>query len=291
MRRQELEQKADQIEMVLSMNRAPGRVTGGQVTPRLVQFLAQPAPGGNVNRVEALTTEIALALGVPHATVTRQGGAVRIDVPRSDAQPVQLARMLSRIPADRVPPVTALLGLAEDGAPLLARFPSPEVGHVLISGKAGSGKTSLIVAMLLSLAYYNKPRDVQFILQGDGLACLRELPHVLNSVSDAAALVDRRMAEGSITTPRVIVAIDDMGAVDRRIVDTLIGKGARVGVHVIAAARDLLNLPVKVKITADHKSESKPGDFWTEFEHGVMRFDAAHIAGADLRSFIQAIRG
>jgi hypothetical protein len=286
MNRQQLEGSADAIERVLYQHQTPARITGGHVTPRAVIFDVSPQSAESAARIEELSNTIAVALGVPHAKVTRSGGTVRIDVPRHDAQPVLLARMLSRIRADQVQPVTALLGLAEDGAPLMARFPSPDVGHMLITGAAGSGKTSLIVAMLLSLAFYNKPRDVRIILEGAGLACLSDLPHVLNTVDDAAALVDRRMANGSTTTPRVIVAIDDLDTVERSAVDTLIGKGARVGVHCIVAAREPIDLPVKVRITASRQ----PGDFWADYGGQVIRFDAAYIGGDDLAAFIQAIK-
>ena len=165
MDRQQLERTADKIETVLLMNHTPAQVTGGHVTPRWVQFNVSLA-SKRVDRVEALTTQIAAALGVPYATITRAGGAVRIDVPRNDPQPVLLANMIKRLPASRVPPCTAVVGLADDGAPLLARFPAASVGHMRIIGNEGSGKTSLMIAMLLSLAYYNKPRHVKIVAMG-----------------------------------------------------------------------------------------------------------------------------
>ena len=40
--RQVLEFQADQIEMVLSSHRVPGRVTGGVVTPRWISYQVWP---------------------------------------------------------------------------------------------------------------------------------------------------------------------------------------------------------------------------------------------------------
>src|SRR5512143_2558335 len=110
MQRQQLELQADRIEMVLRDYKAPARVTGGNVTPRWVQFLLQTAPGIKVNKVESLSREIALALGAPNARVTTQGGAVRIDVPRTDPQPVKLLNLCARLPSSRIPFGTAVLG-------------------------------------------------------------------------------------------------------------------------------------------------------------------------------------
>lgn len=282
MNQSELNQQADKIEGTLAQHHAPVTVTGGNVTPRWVQFLVQPGQGVKVNRVEALRAEIAAALGVPQATVTRSGGAVRIDVLRSDAQPVQLAAMLKRIPADRVPVCTALLGLADDGAPLLARFPSPDVGHVLISGKAGSGKTSLIIAMLLSLAYYSKPRHVQIVTRGSGLDGLRDLRHMLQ-VDNLQRLIERPSVD-----PRIIVAIDEPGAADLPVVRELVTRGAAAGVHCIVSTTERMHsdsLACPVRIIADEQ----PGDFWAEYNghhNSPMRFDAAYIAAREIASFI-----
>ena len=60
----ELDQQADRIEKVLRDYKAPARVTGGTVTPRWIQFLLQAAPGIRINKVESLSHEIALALGL-----------------------------------------------------------------------------------------------------------------------------------------------------------------------------------------------------------------------------------
>ncbi len=277
MDKQQLERKADAIEMVLSRNNAAAQVTGGYVGPRWVRFMTTAQ---QVDRVEALTTEIARALGVPYANITRQGGTVRIDVPRSDAQPVTLAGLIERVPLSRVPQCTAVMGLADDGAPLLARLTSPEVGHVLISGKAGSGKTSLMIAMLLSLAHYNQPRHVQIVAMGRGFAGLRDLPHMLE-VHELQRLIARPASD-----PRIVIAVDEPRAADLPVLRAMVERGPAVGVHCIVATREPIDLPVNVKITADRQ----PGDFWAEYSGAVLRFDAAHIATNEIGSFIQALK-
>lgn len=270
---QQLDQQADLIEAVLAQHRTPARVTGGNVMPRWVQFLMQPAAGVKANRIEALSVEIAQALGATSVKVIRSGGAIRIDVPRSDPQVVELGNLIKRLPVNRIPAHTAVLGLADDGAPLLVRLPSAEVGHVLISGGVGTGKTSLIVAMLFSLAWLNHRHNLQIVLSGRGLDGVRGLPHVLDwSLADVTMLLERRMAAG-IDAPRVIVAIDDLGTVDRTLIDRFIADGCAAGVHVIGATIEDSSIKCRVKITADHA----PGDFVARYSGGLeMRFNAAY---------------
>src|SRR5512135_1363642 len=221
MQRQQLELQADRIEMVLRDYKAPARVTGGNVTPRWVQFLLQTAPGIKVNRVESLSREIALALGTPNARVTTQGGAVRVDVPRSDPQPVKLLPLMARLP--QIPFGAAVLGLADDGAPLLLRLPSPDVAHVLIAGTTGSGKTALVQTMIVSLALTHRRSQMQFVLidpKGRAFESVSTLPHLLRPIvshadraiatlQEMAALMETRDSS-RVTDPRVVIVIDEL---------------------------------------------------------------------------------
>jgi DNA segregation ATPase FtsK/SpoIIIE, S-DNA-T family len=253
MNRKELEDEADKIEGTLNEHRAPCRVTGGHVTPRLVQFLVQPNPGVKISRVESLSREIAVALGAQNARVTTQGGAVRIEVPRSDPQPLKLLPLLARIPPSRIPFGTAALGLADDGAPLLIRLPSPEVAHVLVAGTTGSGKTALMQTAVLSLALLNYRRQFQFVLIGRTLEPLAGLPHLLHplitdhlqaseTIQGLVNLMDQR-DKTRVTDPRVLLAIDDVDALIESLpaighdLARLLQRGRDAGIHVICATQ------------------------------------------------------
>ncbi|MGB9777763.1 MAG: DNA translocase FtsK, partial [Anaerolineae bacterium] len=134
----------------------PARVTGGTVTPRWIRFQVVPALGARIASITGLAEELAAALNAPTVRVARQGAAVAVEVPREDPHPVRLLPLLEGL--HNVPPVTAVLGIADDGVPLLIRLPSPDVAHILVAGTTGSGKTALLRAMILSLAYFNRPR-------------------------------------------------------------------------------------------------------------------------------------
>jgi S-DNA-T family DNA segregation ATPase FtsK/SpoIIIE len=156
--RKKLEFQSDRIEAVLSLHKIPARVTGGTVTPRWIRFQVLPMIGTKISKIKGLSEELAAALDAPNCRVSRRGAAVDVEVPRSDPMPVQLLplyRQLEEEDAGSIPPATAVLGLAEDGAPLLIRLPSPDVAHILVAGTTGSGKTVLMQTMILSLAMAN----------------------------------------------------------------------------------------------------------------------------------------
>jgi len=162
--RQKLEFQADRIEAVLALHKVPAHVTGGTVTPRWVRFQVLPALGARISRIKGLSEELAAALDTPNCRVNRCGAAVMVEVPRDHPQPVRLLPLYHQLtnpqsairnPQSPIPPLTAILGLAEDGAPLLIRLPSPDVAHILVAGTTGSGKTVLLQAIILSLALSN----------------------------------------------------------------------------------------------------------------------------------------
>jgi S-DNA-T family DNA segregation ATPase FtsK/SpoIIIE len=178
--RQKLEFQADRIEAVLTLNKVPARVTGGTVTPRWVRFQVLPAMGTKISRIKGLSEELAAALDASSCRVSRRGAAVTVEVPRDDPQPVRLLPLYHQltdpprgaeaddVACPSIPPITAILGLAEDGAPLLVRLPSPDVAHILVAGTTGSGKTVLLQTMILTLAMTNPALSGPSLSQENG---------------------------------------------------------------------------------------------------------------------------
>ncbi len=262
MRTQDLDAQADRIEVILREHKAPATVTGGNVTPRWIQYLLQTAPGIKINRVEALSREIALALGVTSARVSAKDGQVRIDVPRHDPQPVKLLKLYARLPHARLPFGAAVLGLADDGAPVLMRLPAADVGHVLIAGTTGSGKTALLQTIVCSLLLTHRAAQWQLLVidpKGYSFAHLDGIPHLLRPIAsqpdqidlildEAVSLLEKRARRARpdhlAVSPRVALIIDELAdivqsngtpVIDR--VGRLVQRGREAGVHVIAATQ------------------------------------------------------
>lgn len=246
---------SDRIEQVLAAHRVAARVQGGLVTPRWVRFHLTAAPGARLAAIRQLTEELAAALEAPAVRVAREAGTVTLDMPRADPRPVRLRALLRDLPAS--PPATACLGLAEDGRPLLLRLSSPDVAHVLIAGRTGSGKTELLRTLLVSLALTQRPAQIQFVLidpKGRGLAPLGALPHclteVLSAPAEAVAWLERLVGEmerrdrAGRHLPRVVVAIDELaellhsaGRPAETALTRLAQRGREAGLHLVAGVQ------------------------------------------------------
>jgi S-DNA-T family DNA segregation ATPase FtsK/SpoIIIE len=254
-RRRTLEMQADTIEAVLERHKVAGRVQGGTVTPRYVRFHVSASMGTKVKQVSNLAEEIALALGKREARVYRKGRAINVEVPRTKAEPVRLLPLCRRLSV--IPPYTAVLGVEENGVPLLMRINAAEVSHVLIAGTTGSGKTALARTLLTSLAMHNRQTEVQIILidpKGRGFGPLATLPHVLGEiVVDAEAALQRlhwvveemeRRDHAGVSRPLLVVAVDELadllqtgGATVERLLTRLSQRGREAGVHLVACTQ------------------------------------------------------
>ena len=259
--RKQLEFQADRIEAVLTLHKVPARVTGGTVTPRWVRFRVLPALGARVSRIRGLSEELAAALDAASCRVSRRGAAVDIEVPRDDPRPVRLLSLHRQLVEQEagagIPPVTAILGLADDGAPLLIRLPSPDVAHVLVAGTTGSGKTVLLQTMILSLAMTNPIRDLALVLvdpKRRAFGPFEGLPHMTRPViwrveettealQSLVRLMERREGGGA-TWPHVVVVIDELadllmlgGKPVQWALTRLTQRGREAGIHIVAATQ------------------------------------------------------
>ncbi len=250
-----LEYQAERIEMVLASHKVPSRVCGGTVTPRFVRFELVPMVGTKVSRIKGLAEEIALSLGTASCRVFRQNGRINVEIPRETPRTVKLLTLCRRLA--EIPPCTAVLGLDEEGTPLLLRLPSADVAHVLIAGRTGSGKTELARSMIASLAMYNRLGEVQLVLidpKGRGFTPFAPLPHLLypmvEHVEGALDALKRLVAEmerrdhEKVTQPQVVVFIDELadlmmvgGKEMEHLLTRLLQRGRGAGIHLVACVQ------------------------------------------------------
>ncbi len=258
-----LEYQADRVEAVLAAHRAPGRITGGTVGPRLIRFFLNPAPHIRFSAIKGLAEDLALAMRVPVLTIERRKEGIVLEFPNPNPAPVSLLSLLDEVRP--LPVATVLLGLADDGTPLLARLAAPEVAHILVAGTTGSGKSVLLRMMAVSLVLSHRADVLRMMCidpKGRTFPLLADLPHLirppitrvpeaveaLHSLLRLMEIRDRRgespdVAMGS-DTPRIVVFIDELAdlimlgaSAVTEAITRLAQRGREAGIHLIVATQ------------------------------------------------------
>jgi S-DNA-T family DNA segregation ATPase FtsK/SpoIIIE len=217
--------------------------------------------GTKVGTVRGLSEDLARALAVANVRVSRRGAVLAVEIPRADPQPVRLLPLLRQLAEAKgsIPPVTACLGLEENGRPLLIRLPSPDVAHILVAGMTGSGKTVLLRAVALSLALrHTSPAELALVMVdprgGAAFDCFAGLPHLVRPViRDVAEAVELLASLGRlmevrdrerVSKPPVVLMIDELadllltgGQAAEFALTRLLQRGRGAGMHVIAATQ------------------------------------------------------
>lgn len=258
--RHQLDVQSQQINRVLSHHQIPATVAGGSVRPRVVSFDLQTQIASGLERARNLKDDLMTALGVSNVALTNEGGRWQLRVSQPDDAPVPLLKLLAAVPD--LPPLTAPIGVAGGGAPVLLRFSPGHTSHILIAGEPGAGKTSLLRAIAAGLALTNRQSGLQLQIMDPAypegveqspLLPLAYLPHMLTDPAldaDACAAVIHFMAEEMayrrrerVYFPRIVVLIDHVvtylentGPEARSDLLHLLQYGTQAGIHLVLAA-------------------------------------------------------
>lgn len=255
--RNQLELQSRQIERVFSTHQVPARVAGGQVETQSIRFDLQSHLESGLHRLRGLKHDLLSVLGVADVNLVKDDqGQWRLDIVRPHEPPVALLDLLPMLPD--LLESTAVLGMDEEGSPLLLPFADPDITHVLVAGIEGSGKTSLLRTLAVSLAMTNRQSNFQLLVidpdrpgkTNRQLAPLMFLPHLLSQViaepeeagQTLQILVDEMHHRLKCETvrPTIVTLIDNVEALlgsgteeVQAALAALLQRGAEAGIHLV----------------------------------------------------------
>jgi S-DNA-T family DNA segregation ATPase FtsK/SpoIIIE len=181
------EQVMEALERTLQTFGVDARVTGSHRGPTVTMYEVDIAAGTKVNKVLALSSDIAYALATPDVRIIAPipgKSAIGIEVPNQHRDFVMLGDILrSRAAKEARHPLDVALGKDVHGRIQMVNLAT--MPHVLIAGATGAGKSSLINCFITSLLMRTTPDDVRLVLVDPKrveLSHFAEVPHLLSPV-------------------------------------------------------------------------------------------------------------
>lgn len=177
-------EKARKLEEALASFNISAKVMNITVGPVITRYEVQPAQGVRVNRITALSDDLALALAAERVRIEAPipgKAAIGIEIPNSQTTMVTLREIIEspEFTAEKSP-IAFALGRDISGRIITADLDG--MPHLLIGGSTGSGKSVCINDIIISMIYKSSPEDLGLILVDPKvveLSIFATLPHLL----------------------------------------------------------------------------------------------------------------
>ncbi len=203
--REYVAEMAKEVVSTLEAYKVKGTVTDVRMTPFAVLFDIVPDPGVTVKSIQNLRVELEVHMASPVEIVSIGAGKYTIGLAvKNWNRPLIGLRDIMETQEfrenDYAVPIAA--GMNVLGKPFV--FDLAATPHLLVAGTTGSGKSTFLNDIVLSILYTRTPEEVRFIMvdpKGVELQAYNKIPHMLFPVikSSKEALEKMKMAEALMT--------------------------------------------------------------------------------------------